>query len=85
MNTQTIHAVAVINDFLFQEMLFSSEGQQTRIPFTKARTLSVQQIIDHLIDFFADARPGWEGSMLSSRAIKDLRKTIEEKLQRIHE
>ena len=85
MSTNTIQEVSVVNDFRFKEMLFSSEGQQTRIPFTQVKNMKDHEVINYLIDFFAEARPGWGGKMLSTKALKGLYAVVAVKIQEIHE
>jgi len=78
MNTHPdiIFNLSVINDNLFKELLFNAEGQQFKLSYEKAKTMTTEQIVSDVIDYYADSRPGWEGKMISVKLCKELYKTI---------
>lgn len=77
MNDQSIiHEMSVVTDNLFKQVLFNAQGRQCAINYDKIQSMSVDDVLSYLIDYFADDAPGYEGKMLSIKLVKDLRKKI---------
>ena len=75
-NSDILHEISIVNDNLFQETLFTANGQQHRIAYSKIKSMTTKNVVDELIDFYADSRPGWEGKMISTKLAKYLYTTI---------
>lgn len=77
MNDQSIiHEMSVVTDNLFKQVLFNAQGRQCAINYDKIQSMSVDDVLSYLIDYFADDAPGYEGKMLSIKLVKELRKKI---------
>lgn len=75
--------MSVVTDNLFKEVLFNAEGHQCAISYEKIKEMTMNDIISYLIDFFAESAPGYEGKMISIKLTKELRKTINSKIEQI--